>query len=255
MRRCLRHMLLVVLLQVCTMCMAQEDEYVADTLAAPVPPPPIQQANPGFSTIIPLAPVTVRKVSAEKIDELKRDDAYWYANLEPQKKQKQQTQSQPSSSKRFLDAAWFRNLLWVIILCSFIGVVIWYLASSNINLFQRKDKFIGDEVADDEIPEDIFSIHYEKEIQKAVDNKNYRLATRLWYLRTLKELSDRDIIDFGHDKTDSDYVNSLYGSRYYHDFFRLTRNFEYTWYGQFPISPETYNLVQADFSKFKNSLS
>ena len=95
---------------------------------------------------------------------------------------------------------------------------------------------------------------YEREIKKAVDNKNYRLAIRLWYLLTLKESADRNIIDYRHEKTDSDYVNSLYGSSYYHNFFRLTRNFEYTWYGQFSISPETYNLLQADFSKFKNSL-
>ena len=119
----------------------------------------------------------------------------------------------------------------------------------------KKTKPIQDEEAPEEIPDDIFSIQYEREIKKAVDNKNYRLAIRLWYLLTLKELADRNIIDYRHEKTDSDYVNSLYGSSYYHNFFRLTRNFEYTWYGQFDLSGEAFAMMQNDFSNFKTALS
>ena len=112
-----------------------------------------------------------------------------------------------------------------------------------------------DEEPEENLPDDIFSISYEREIGKAVEAKNYRLAIRLWYLNTLKELADRKIIDYRQDRTDSEYVNSLSGGRFYTQFFRLTRNFEYTWYGQFRINENAFQVIQQDFYNFKSRLS
>lgn len=253
MHRFLRHILLAGVLHLSFLCAAQEDELMVDTITTLTPPPPVKEEDSAISSA-QAKPVAVRKVAEKKITELKSDDAYWYANQEPEKKKKKNP-GQPPPKRGLMDAGWFQNLLWIIILCSFIGVVIWYLASSNINLFKKKPKKIIDEEAEEELTDDIFSINYEKEIQKATEAKNYRLAIRLWYLTTLKELSDRAIIDYRHEKTDNEYVNSLYGTRYYRDFFRLTRNFEYTWYGQFNLSSEAYETMRADFMTFKNSLS
>lgn len=254
MHRFLRHMLLLVILHAVVFCNAQDDEYVSDTLAS-VSPPAMEKKHGKCYTILQPDPVVVRRVPQQKVNELKNDDAYWYANHVIEKKKKKEVQPPPSANKGLLDSAWFRNILWIIILCSFIGVIIWYLASSNISLFQKSARKIFDDETYAELSDDIFSIQYEREIQKAVDAKNYRLATRFWYLKTLTELSDKNIIQYGPDKTNQDYVNSLYGGRYYRDFFQLTRNFEYTWYGQFNLSAEAYELMRAEFTKFKNSLS
>ncbi len=107
---------------------------------------------------------------------------------------------------------------------------------------------------DEGVDEDIFALNYEREIGKAVAEKNFRLAVRLLYLRTLKELSERNIIEYRHEKTNSDYLNGLFGGNYYQSFFRLTRNFEYTWYGGFPLSEEAYQMMQTDFFNFKSGL-
>ena len=71
------------------------------------------------------------------------------------------------------------------------------------------------------------------------------------YLRTLKELSEGGIIQYSQEKTDHEYVMQLFGTEYYKDFFRITRDFEYAWYGQFPISAQSFQIVQSHFSKFK----
>lgn len=193
--------------------------------------------------------VEVRKLPQEKVADLKSSEDYWYANLEPQKKEQKQQRQQQNNNDSGLD-----GFLWIVILCVFTGAVIWYLASSNISLFRKPSRKIIDESIAEEETDDIFAINYEKEISKAVAEGNFRSAIRFWYLRTLKELSDRNIIDYRHEKTNNDYVNGLYGSRYYHDFFRLTRNFEYCWYGQFPLSPEAYQMMQTDFATFKAGL-
>jgi hypothetical protein len=75
------------------------------------------------------------------------------------------------------------------------------------------------------------------------------------YLRTLRDMSDKKIIDYTSERTNSDYLFQLSGTRYYKDFFRLTRDFEYTWYGKFNLSERDYGLVQNDFLEFKQQLS
>jgi hypothetical protein len=256
MHRFTRHIFLVFFLHFSVVTMAQQDEWVRDSVMQ-FPPPPMEEMGEeetsSFSTISQTAPVAVRKVPQEKVKTLQNEDAYWYANKEPEKKKEENKPESRGSG--LLDLGWFQNLLWIIILCSFIGVVIWYLASSNIQLFRRDAKKIIEEESEEEITDDIFSIPYEREIQRATEAQNYRLAIRLWYLKTLKELSERNIIDYRFGKTNNDYVNSLFGNRSYKDFFRLTRNFEYTWYGQFNLSAQAYEMMRADFIQFKNSLS
>lgn len=201
-----------------------------------------------FSILTQTAPVAVRNLSAEDVAALKNSEDYWYANTEPPKKE------EPRQTETVFNQDWLQSLLWIIILCSFIGIVIWYLASSNVALFRKESKKIQSEEEASEIPDDIFSIAYEREIARAVAAGNFRLAVRLWYLQTLKELSGRSLITYRPEKPDGDYLASLYGSRYYRDFFRLTRAFEYTWYGQFALTPETYQRIQDGFQQFKNSL-
>jgi hypothetical protein len=251
MRRISHYSLLLVALLLSAVSFGQSNEYMTDTVVQAAPP--VEDAEmSSFDPITQVETIEVRKLPANKVSELKKDDAYWYANQEPEKKK---AEAAPVKEEGLVEKDWFQNLLWIIILCSFIGVVVWYLASSNIRLFSRDAKKLDEEETPEETTDDIFAIQYDREIQKAVEAKNYRLAIRLWYLKTLRELSERNIIDYQHGKTNSHYVNSLYGSRYYKDFFRLTRNFEYTWYGQFDLSAEGYEMMRNDFSNFKNSLA
>src|SRR5829696_2434758 len=255
--RSIRHILMIVLLQSSTLCFGQLESDDSTTLTHIIEPAEGEDASvkriSTFSIITEPEPVEVKKVPQEKVEAMKKDDAYWYANLEPEKKKKKENIQSNENRSSPLNQTWLQNLLWIIILCSFIGIVIWYLASSNISLFRKESKKIIEEEEEAEITDDIFGINYEKEINRAAETGNFRLAVRLWYLQTLKELADRNIIDYRHEKTDNDYVASLYGGRYYRDFFRLTRNFEYTWYGQFQLSAEAYSMMSRDFLNFKNS--
>ena len=193
----------------------------------------------------------LRTVPQKTVDSLKAEDDYWYANAVPERKLPPAAKKETSSHSLF-QQQWFRDLLWLIVLCSFIGVVLWYLAASNILLFRRSaKKIIGDE-SEELATDDIFVLDYNKEIAKAETAKNYRLAVRLWYLQTLRDLAEKGLIEYRHGRTNSDYVLQLQENASYRDFFRLTRNFEYTWYGQFDLSAEAYGMMQADFSHFKN---
>lgn len=187
-----------------------------------------------------------KEVPDNELRKLKEDEDYWYANLAPERKKKKAGVRNEGSSV-------IETLIWFIVVIGFIGVLLWYLASSDIRIFRKTPKVISEGEAE-EISEDIFAIDYEKEIATSVTQQNFRLATRLYYLGILKALSDQQLISYTHEKTNSDYLFQLSGTSYYKAFFRLTREFEYTWYGKFPLSPEAFNRVQQDFIDFKNRL-
>ena len=240
---------LIFLLCVSVSVLAQDDPL--DDSASPITVSEAPRSGE-FSSITQTSPTDVRSVPQKKIEALQKDDDYWYANLEPEKKTPKRAKP---VNPGLLGQEWFWNLLWILALCGFIAAVVWYLSSSNIRLFRKKAVRLESESEEGPLSDDIFSINYEKEIRKAEEGANYGLALRLWYLYTLKELADRNLIDYRPETPNGDYVNALFSTPYYRDFFRLTRVFEYAWYGQFDISGEVYQTVRPQFLNFKTSLS
>src|SRR5687767_6250311 len=199
-----------------------------------------------------LLDVNVRKLPDSAVNALRNDAAFWYANEDwNTSRQKRDNKVQPS--KNIFQEAWFKTLMWFIVVCSFITILIWYLSVSNAGIFRRApvELIKGDEGV---ISDDIFDISYQKEINKAVTSGNYRLGVRLMFLQLLKNLSEKNIIEYTQDKTNLDYLLQLHQSSYYKDFFRLTRNYEYAWYGQFDINKEAFSSIKNDFETFNRRL-
>lgn len=193
--------------------------------------------------------VETRAIADSDLNKVKSDDDYWYVNQAPPKEKKSPQQNNPVRSK-----SWINTLSWILVIAGFSALLIWFLATSNIRLFSKTSKPTDDHTGE-EVTENIFDMNFEKEIQKAIADKNYRFAVRLLYLRTLKDLSDKNLINYTHEKTNADYLFQLAGTSYYKNFFRLTRDFDYTWYGQFELSLEKFSIIQNDFLTFKQQLS
>lgn len=246
---------------------SQEDTIVTETVIDTntiVEPPPVQEEDDNYGVHEEKGnnflyrsvqtngggpgPVDVRAVPDSTMSRLLKDDDFWYVNevFEKRKEQVKDSRSMPG---------WVNTLLWVVIIGSFAAFLVWFLASSDINVFRKSSKAITAAEEDETIPEDIFQIQYEKEIDKAVRNGNYRLAVRLHYLQLLKKMADRQIITYKHDSTNFDYITQLYKTRYYNDFFRITRHYEYSWYGHFDVSPVMYEAIQADVINFNKLLN
>lgn len=193
-----------------------------------------------------------RKIPDSVINALQEDDDFWYANANIEKK-KRKNEKISRNFQTDSGFAWMSTFLWVVIVGVFLAVVIYYMAESG--LFRRRKKIKSDIEQDpslEEMPEDIFAISYQKEIDKAVAGGDYRLAVRLQYLRLLKHMAERNQIRYQQDKTNMDYLMQLYNTDYYHDFFRITRHYEYSWYGRFAVSPEAYRMISQDVEQFQN---
>ena len=188
----------------------------------------------------------LRSVPDSIVKKMQDDDAFWYASHDFRKKA---TPHSPSFLERLLNQSWFRTLIWFLIIAGFISVLTWYLISSNVSIFRRGPGEIKQEETEDST-ENIFEINFEKERSKAIAESHYRIAVRLMFLSVLKNLSQKDLILYKQGKTNFDYLLQMQPTKYYSEFSRITRNYEYSWYGQFEVDSGIYNLIRQDFDNF-----
>ncbi len=87
-------------------------------------------------------------------------------------------------------------------------------------------------------------------IRDAVNEKDYRLAIRYYYLKALKKLIDNGLIEWHPDKTNRDYVNELKQKDLKSIFKHLTFIYDYIWYGKFIPTEEDFRVFKDDFNRF-----
>jgi len=135
-----------------------------------------------------------------------------------------------------------------------IGFIILKLVGIDMfNLFRRKAR--SADIPYSESLENIHDINFDSEVENAIAQHNYRLAVRLLYLKCLKQLSDAALIQWQPEKTNSAYIDELRNTGQYGAFTRLTHQFEYVWYGDFPIDGSVFKQINSAFQNFKNEIA
>jgi len=92
-------------------------------------------------------------------------------------------------------------------------------------------------------------------IKKALEEKNYRLAIRYYYLYLLNLLTERELITWELQKTNEDYLQELSQSKLKPLFQKVTLLYDYIWYGEFQIDGEGYERAKHKFDQLKNSIA
>jgi len=105
------------------------------------------------------------------------------------------------------------------------------------------------------IEENIHEMNFNQLIQGAIDQQMYRKAVRLYYLKTLKALSDKEIIQWQINKTNGDYRAEIQSTKYAQSFEEITFLFDYVWYGEFAINETVFKNTQDKFQTFIQQIS
>lgn len=141
-------------------------------------------------------------------------------------------------------------LLMIVLVGLIIYFVLKYMQLDNI--FRKKPETV--DVPYTESSKNIHEINFEKQIAEAVGKRNYKIAVRLHYLNALKQLSDAGLIAWQPDKPNSVYLHELQDIKYREPFALLTRQFEYVWYGDFPLGEQAFENINRHFADFKRML-
>lgn len=102
--------------------------------------------------------------------------------------------------------------------------------------------------------ENIHEMNFEKLIQEAMSQNDYRKGVRLTFLYALKILSDKNHIRWESGKTNHDYVTELSIPELRTGFNQLNFYFEYAWYGNFTVTPEMFSKVQKVFLSWRDNV-
>ncbi len=92
-------------------------------------------------------------------------------------------------------------------------------------------------------------------IEKALLNNDKRLAVRYYYLLVLQGLSEKQLIDYEFDKTNSDYIRELKSSDLSLGFQKATTLYDYIWYGNFNVTQENFGKAQHTFNELERLIS
>ncbi|EHQ28306.1 DUF4129 domain-containing protein [Mucilaginibacter paludis] len=147
----------------------------------------------------------------------------------------------------------FKYVILTLAACMLVYVIAKLLGVNLLQLFKKKST--GDAIPYTESIENIHDISFDEAIESALAVRNYRLAVRLLYLRSLKQLSDHNLITWKIEKTNTDYLKELSDKEQLRQFTLVTLQFEYIWYGDFPIDAQSYQNISALFQDFKHQLS
>lgn len=143
--------------------------------------------------------------------------------------------------------------LLIVAVAFLIYIVLKIAGIDVVRLFKGQAKKV--EIPYTESVENIHEISFDDEIEKAIGNRNYKLAVRLLYLRSLKQLSDAQLIHWQIEKTNTAYVNEITDTEQRRFFTMLTRQFEYVWYGNFFIDSASFQNINTLFQDFKRLLA
>lgn len=140
-------------------------------------------------------------------------------------------------------------IFWAVIAGIILFVIIKFAANNGINIFNRRSMQI--DAFESGVIENIHEISFDDEIEKAKTQGNYRLAVRLLYLRTLKQLNDAGLINWQIEKTNAAYLNELNDAEQRQVFRTITRQFEFVWYGEFAVDSASFQNINQLFNHFK----
>jgi len=110
-------------------------------------------------------------------------------------------------------------------------------------------KINSNEVKMIESEEDISQINFDELIAAAAQRKDYKLAVRYLFLKSLKLLSEKEIIELRNNKTNYQYLSEIKNNRISSAFQIATSRFEWIWYGDFPVDDNVMKSSQNEFNE------
>lgn len=92
-------------------------------------------------------------------------------------------------------------------------------------------------------------------LETARKEENYKLAVRYYYLKNLQELDRKEIINYKTEKTNADYRAEIPSENLGNQFSKITRIYEFIWYGDFKVSEEDFQLAENAFLRMEKLLN
>ncbi len=102
--------------------------------------------------------------------------------------------------------------------------------------------------------ENVHEMDFDSLIGNAMKNKDYRLVIRFLYLKNLKLLSDKEIIEWKKNKTNYSYQHEIKNNNIRTKFLENTLIFDYIWYGEFVPDEKNFSEIYTQMNEFSKMI-
>lgn len=201
--------------------------------------------------------IDVRTPKQEKIEKFQKDSRFQYERVE--------------RSLSWWDKLWLRinefigNIFGAVAESGVAGIVVLIIIVVVICLIVLKllgvdyRTLLGKKELDtpeiDIYTENVHEMNFDALISNALKNKDYRLAVRFLYLKNMKQLSDKDIIEWSNNKTNYSYQYEIRNEVLRTKFIETTLIFDYVWYGEFGLDEPTFSVINQRLDDFNKMIS
>ncbi len=196
--------------------------------------------------------VQVRQIPEKTIQSYQKDTDFDYDRQIPKEE---------SLWDRFWEWVWYRydelmhtkygpltrNIIFILIGAGVLFFIIYHILRGNTSTIFQKSREENNHFLIE--TEDLHQIHYDEAIRDALKNGDYNLCIRLLYLKSLKVLSDKQLIEFNINKTNTTYLLELPGNELRKPFAALTRKFENVYYGNMQVNKNEVDEMQEKFNQ------
>ena len=149
---------------------------------------------------------------------------------------------------------WFDHLINIISVLLII-IVVYFIVKAILNnegswIFGRSSK---EEIINHiNVEEKIHQADFQELIRSSKTKKDYRLTIRYYYLWVLRTLSDRKIVNWDINKTNSDYQYEIRDLELRKQLGFNCYLYDYIWYGEFDLDEQSFRQAE---TKFKETLA
>ena len=107
----------------------------------------------------------------------------------------------------------------------------------------------GAEITLDNLDAYIHETDLDRFLREALEQKNYPLAIRLYFLQIIKDLSQNGSIHWSKEKTNRDYLREMKPHPLSSAFQYTTTAFERVWYGNAPLTQPDFERLEPEFKE------
>lgn len=189
------------------------------------------------------------------------DKDFSYKDQQEYEEEKETPPSKPSPFLLFIARVlqFFASTAGHIVLWGLLALIVGYilyrvLSGEGKRLFAKRSESMAEAPGAIVSEEDLLSGNWEHHLQKAIAGGDTRGAIRYSYLLLLQLLQHRDLIQYRQDKTNTEYYRELANTDFRQPFRDLSRQYEFTWYGNFLPSEAVFSTYMQTFNNIKSKI-
>ncbi|MGY5351814.1 hypothetical protein ACXGQW_04505 [Wenyingzhuangia sp. IMCC45533] len=148
---------------------------------------------------------------------------------------------------------YFSTFFYIVIALIAIYIIVKMILKNESQWIFRKKRKDNSLIYETEI-ENIEKANFSELVRSSVTNKDFRLATKYYYLWVLQKLSERGLIELNNLKTNADYQLEIEDSQHITLFKSVSYYYNYVWYGEFAIDETSFDKIKETYAQLLKDL-